>query len=317
MQLNELRQSIVDKKLNNYYMFVGEEVKIMDTYIQQIVKTFDLEPIRIDNLNSIYSKLTSGNLAGKKKCYIISNDEDFVKGENEKVWDRVKDMNFQCVVIMTYYSLDKRTKFYKFHNEKSLMTQFDVLSSEVLKKYITKEIDLSSNYCEELIGICKGNCSRILLEVDKIKCLAQAQDTTANCAYNTLIEEGVINVPTEDLIFPLIDAITLGNSALSYTIWDKIKKVENSMAVLSLLYNNFRNVLSVQLAGNVQGICEFTGLTPFQVKLAKERMGVFNKEQLVSIIKAVRKVEKGIKIGWIEEPMAIKYVLTQIFNEVK
>lgn len=315
MQLTELRQNIVDKKLNNYYMFVGEEIMIMDTYIKQIVNTFDLEPVRADSLSSVYSKLTTNNLTGKKKCYIISNDDEFIKAE--KVWDRIQDLNLQCVIILIYYSLDKRTRFFKFHNEKELMTEFATLSNDILTKYIHKEIDLSPNYCDELIGICEGNCNRILLEVDKIKCLANAQDTTDNSAYNTLIEEGVIYVPANDLLFPFIDAVTRCNQVLSYTLWTKIKKVENSMAILSLLYNNFRNILSVQLAGNVKGICEFTGLTPFQVKLAKEKAGIFNKEELIHIIKLIRKVEKGIKIGWIEEPMAIKYLLTQIFQEVK
>jgi DNA polymerase III delta subunit len=306
----------MDKELNDYYMFVGNEIKVMDTYIKQIVDTFDLEAIRVDNLGSVFSKLTSNNLAGKKKCYIISNDEDFAKTENEKVWDKMKDLNFQSVVIMIYNTIDKRTRFYKYHNERDLMTEFEALSSEVLKKYITKEIDLSSDYCEELIGICAGNLNKILLEVDKIKCLSDSTNTGANKAYNQLIEEGVIHVPAKDLLFPFIDAVTLGNSILSYTIWDKIKKVESSMAVLSLLYGNFRNILSVQLAGNAPGICEFTGLTPFQVKLAKDKLGIFTKEELINIIKTVRKVEKGIKIGWIDETIAIRYLLTQIFKEV-
>lgn len=315
MELAELRTSIVNKDLKNYYMFVGEEVKIMDTYIQQIVSTFNLEPIRAESLNAVYSKLTSNTFGNKMPCYIISNDDEFIKAD--KVWERMFDLKMKCVVIMLYYKLDKRTTFYKLHNDNGLITEFNVLPSEMLIKYIQKEVDLSQNYCEELIGICKGNLSKILLEVDKIKCLAKAKDVTCNNAYVTLIQEGVIFVPATDLLFPFIDAITLCNPQLSYTIWNKIKKVENSMAVLSLLYGNFRNILSVQLAGNVNGICEFTGLTPFQVKLAKEKLGIFSKEELVSIIKTVRKAEKGIKTGLIEEPIAVKYVLTQIFKGAK
>jgi DNA polymerase III delta subunit len=316
MQLAELRKTIIDKELNNYYMFVGNEIKVMDTYIKQIVDTFNLEPIRVDSLATVFSKLTSNNLTDKQKCYIISNDDDFLKAENEKVWDKMKDLNFKCVVIMIYNTMDKRTKFFKYHNDRDLMTEFEPLASEVLIKYITKEIDLTKDYCEELIGICAGNLNKILLEVNKIKCLSDSCDISANKAYNQLIEEQVIYVPAKDLLFPFIDAVCMGNVQLSYTIWNKIKGVENSMAILSLLYSNFRNTLSLQLAGNVKGVCELTGLTPFQIQLAKPRLGIFTKEELINIIKTVRKVEKGIKTGWIDETIAIKYVLTQIFKEV-
>lgn len=312
MQLAELKHNIVNNKLDNFYLFAGPEIKIMDTYIKMICKTFDLEIVRADSLSSIYSKLNSKSLINKRRCYVVSSDEDYIK--EEKIWDKLFDLKGENVLIMTYYNLDKRTRFYKYHID--YLTDFEKLPKDVLLKYIQKDIQLSTNLAEELIGICDGDYSRILLEIDKIKCYSEAASVTHNNAYSKLIDEGVIYVPVKDLLFPFIDAVTLGNANLSYTIWEKIRKVENSMAILSLLYNNFRSILIVQLAGNVKGICEYTGLTPWQVKLAKEKMGIFNKQELLNILHEIRFTEKGIKIGQVEEPVAIDYVLTCIFKEV-
>lgn len=60
------------------------------------------------------------------------------------------------------------------------------------------------------------------------------------------------------------------------------------------------------------GITERTGLTAWQVKLAKEKGNHYSIGELVNAMKIIRSSEKGIKTGMIEQEVAIDYILVNI-----
>ena len=84
------------------------------------------------------------------------------------------------------------------------------------------------------------------------------------------------------------------------------------MAILANLYNSTKHLLQVQTCPGAN-VIEVTGLTPFQVKLAKGRVGYNSVETLVRLLRLVRSVEKGIKIGEIDESIAVASILTKLW----
>ena len=87
---------------------------------------------------------------------------------------------------------------------------------------------------------------------------------------------------------------------------------ENPLGIISLLYTNFRSMLLVQSAGKGADITKRTGLTPWQVKLAKEKGVHYNIGELVRAIRIIRETEKGIKTGAIEQTMSLDYILANV-----
>ncbi len=311
--LAELQQELKDKKLRAFYIFTGEEVAIRDIFVRKIVDAFGLELVPGSSLADISDRLKINPLLGGQKCYIIRNDETYQKGESnwrDAVWD--SEVRNEHIVIMLYSNIDKRLKFYKHHQE--AVIEFNTLSEQVLIKYILKEVNISEQHCLKLIELCESNYNRILFETNKIKMLANSQGLSHDVAFNRILEEGLIYTPVGDILFKFTDAVCLRDYMTSYKYWDKLKANESGMKVISILYNNIKSIVALQYAGKVDKICDFTGLTPWQVKLAKEKVGIFENEELIYILKMLRWCEKGIKTGLIEENIVVDYALAEIFS---
>jgi DNA polymerase III delta subunit len=194
-----------------------------------------------------------------------------------------------------------------------MVTEFQKLSPEVLAKYIKREIGLDINKAVKFAELCDCNYSRILLECDKVKHLAQANNINIDQAYDIAIRENLIYTSPKDVIFELIDAICKRQPERSYNLLEELTAInENPLGAISLLYTNFRSMLLVQSAGAGADITKRTGLTGWQVKLAKEKGVNYSVGELVTAIRMIRETEKGIKTGMIEQVMALDYILANV-----
>ena len=95
---------------------------------------------------------------------------------------------------------------------------------------------------------------------------------------------------------------------------EKIKKTEDGSAIklMSVLYNSFRQVLMVQSTPYNERTEEILGLTKGQIYVTSQRLNRYNLFELVDIVKLLRKLEKGIKVGLVEEKYAMDYLLGMI-----
>ena len=130
--------------------------------------------------------------------------------------------------------------------------------------------------------------------------------------FEKLVDEGVIYVPPADAIFDLVDAILKRQINRVYDLLYQSYAVgEANMVILSVLYNNAKQVLQVQ-ACDSSDICKTTGLTQFQVKCAKERLDYYSIGELVDMLRLIQKIQKGIITGEIDDYMAVEYLLVNI-----
>jgi DNA polymerase III delta subunit len=319
MNLKQLKTDIKNNCIQSFYFFIGEEVAIRDIFIDDIAKAAEAKIVRAESVESIKKRVQGSSLFNVKTCYVITDDKEFVKEEkNWEDWESGK-LQGNNIVILVYNGIDKRGKLYKhftqenFVYETGTLVDFTRLSADILMKYVAKEVTLSEQYALKLITLCENDYSKILMETNKISSLANATNTTDEASFARILAEGLIYQPVGDIIFNFTDAVCAKNASLSYDLWNKLQATEPAVKVLSILYNNFRNMLSLQLAGNVKNICEFTGLKPFQIGVVKSKLGIFTNEQLIETLKLIRWTEKGIKIGDIEEPLAVNYIMTKIF----
>jgi DNA polymerase III delta subunit len=311
MQLHELKEQLVKKTLQPLYIFTGEEIAIMNIYIDKIAKIAGSKAKRVDSVGSIFGKLQNQSFMNKPSCYVIRDDKDYLA--QEKIWDSLNNGLVQGnnIIILVYSNLDKRSKFYKHHAD--MVTEFQKLSPEVLAKYIIREIGLDINKAAKFAELCDCNYNRILLECDKVKHLAQANNINIDQAYDIAIRENLIHTSPKDVIFELIDAVCKRQPERSYNLLEELTAInENPLGAISLLYTNFRSMLLVQSAGAGADITKRTGLTGWQVKLAKEKGVNYSVGELVTAIRMIRETEKGIKTGMIEQVMALDYILANV-----
>ena len=238
MLIQELQKSIIDKDNKHIYFFTGEEIYIRDVYIQHIVDTFSNDlPVRCDTVSQAMEHIQKPRISGSVRVFIVSDDKTYTK--EEKAWQTVNNavINGTDILILTYSSIDKRSKFYKQH--KDIICEFEKLSDELLFKYISKDIDLSDDNINKLISLCGGNYNRIRLEEDKIKQYAECMNYDCNTAFTKLLNCGVIYEEIGDITFKFIDSILYHNmdDILKYKIQAK-KIKEPELLTLSVLFKS-------------------------------------------------------------------------------
>lgn len=313
--LVDLKKSFKSGSFRKLYVFTGPEVAIMDIYIKQLANHLGgADIINLDSMLDVLARCKSRTmLSGARRMFVVRNDKSYLTAE--KVWDAFIQGAAQrdAYVVLVYSNLDKRTKFYKQHDR--CMVMFDELPASTLAKYIQKEVNLSTQDAVYLAEVCDCNYSRILLECDKILALGKARDIEDEEALDILLREGHIYVPPRDAIFDLVDSLCRGLVKTSFEhLQDCIGIGEHPLAILLVLYNNLRSIYVVKMDGGDAGVVERTGLTAFQVKLAKEKMGAYSLEELVRAMRIVRQAEKGIKTGAIDAEIAVPYAMTKILG---
>lgn len=314
MKLHELQQQIISKSLDKLYIFHGEEVGIMDVYLSKLYSIVSADVIRLETVQEAYTKMSQKKLAGGSRCFVVRDDKDFFK--NDKVWNKVFTHvnNSSDYLILIYSSMDKRSKFYKQNADK--LTEFEKLSADMLSKYIIKELPgMSTKDATELAEICECNYNRIMLECDKIKQYASSKLTdNYGACMQKLIQQGIIYQPIGDITFKFTDAILTRNfeDTAEYLRQARLK-AEPDIMVLSILYNGFKQILMVQGLGKDQSEpVKRTGLTAWQVKMAKEKQGHYTIPELVNALKVIRFAEKGIKTGQLDSEVSLEYVIANI-----
>lgn len=165
LTVQELKKLIKENNIPNFLIFTGEEWKVQDIYIKQIANVVGLEAKRIDSVSDIVNTLGSKSLFNQDYLYIVRDDKEFMT--EEKLQKKVIENLSNNMLILELTSVDKRLKILKTY--KTSLVEFEALKSDVLKRYIQKEISLSNKYCEMLMEICDYNYGTILLQIDKIK----------------------------------------------------------------------------------------------------------------------------------------------------
>ena len=312
MEIQELKQRIKENDIPNFMIFAGEEYAIQKIYIQHIAKVKNLTVRYIDSVMDILTELGSQSFLKVNYCYVVLDDKELISNETLQK-ELISRLNTD-ILILTLTSVDKRTKLYKTY--KDSIIEFNALKSEMVKRYIQKEIDLSDNNCDKLIEVCEGNYGRCLLEIDKIKRYADSNPTLIRNIYNNgfeiLLKDGTIYQPPKDAIFDLVKAILQNKPALAFDLLQNCKEVgESSLAILSVLFNSTKQLLQVQNCES-KDIEKTTGLTYWQIRNAKECCGIYSNNNLIYIMKLIQSVERRIKTGEIEESIAVEYVVSNI-----
>ena len=286
----------------------------MKIYIDQISKLLGKQIYRLDTVQAMYERISKNGLVKSSNIYVVQDDKSYFK--NEKLWTKLPKLVKDNTVILVYSKVDKRSKFFK-QNE---YVPFNPLTSEVLSKYIIKNISLSSNHAKELAEVCECSYDRCMNEVYKINSYIGYKKSinepiSPDQAYVTLINDGAIYKPIGDITFDFIDAVMDRNSiARIETLMCQVRdKREPRLLLLSLLYTNFRNLLMCQdITGNNIDYEGVTGLSKFEINAAKRRFGRYSVPELKRALSIIQDLEFGVKTGTVDEDFSIDYFIAQV-----
>ena len=310
MNITDVKTDIKNKAIKPYYIFAGEEIEIQRIYVEKIAQVLGYRVIRPECIADVWDSIITPTLFDTPAVYVVRDDKDLM--QDDVLQNQIAQNNLNGnIIIHLLTTLDKRTKYYKSNSNKIVL--FERLTTDLLIKYCQREITLNKRNCERLIVICENDYSRLLLEIDKIKSFMRVfPEKDCNTVFEQFVKEGTIAVPPQDAIFDLVDAILKRQINKVFDLLEQCYAVgEANMVILSVLYNNAKQVLQVQ-ACESQDIAKSTGLTAWQVKCAKDKDGYYSNGELVNILRTVQKIQKGIITGQIEDELSVNYLLVNI-----
>ena len=313
MELVDLMKRIGNNDIPHFLIFFGEEQKIIDIYIQNIVQSVEGKKVVVDNVSQAIKDNGKKSLDKSIKVYVVTEDTAFLT--KEESWENVRKSMHKNYLILRYHSLDKRSAFVK-KNQQNIV-EFSYLSNDVLQQYIYRDLpDLSEKNASKLISYCNNDYGRILLEVDKIKhyheyiaCFTNGM--SIDDCFDELDRQGLFYKEIGDITFELTNAVLGGYPEKAMQKLDEAKrKGEPVMTIACILYSGFRNLLAYQgLGKNKQGAMERTGMTKGELYGCTKNVGGYNVEEVKRNMLFCQKVESGIKMGTIDEDIALEYLV--------
>lgn len=313
MELVDLMKCISSKNIPHFLILFGEEQTILNIYLTHILEATNTKRISTDSVAYVMQNINKKSLDKSIKLYVVQDDMAFSKAEDS--WQTVRNTSNKDYIILRYHSLDKRSAFVK-KNQQNIV-EFSRLSADVLQTYISKDLpDLSEKNASKLVEYCNYDYGRILMEIDKIK---QWQEHYTNkegtpktdSVFKLLDKQGLFHKEIGDITFDLTNAVLGGYSETAIQKLDEAKrKGEPAMMIVSILYNGFRNLLAYQgLGSNKQGAMERTGMTKGELYGCTKNVGGYSITEVKRNMLKCQEVEAGIKMGTIDEDIALEYVV--------
>ena len=312
MDISVLKQEILDKKYRNYYIFTGEELALQDIYINKIKEISGMEIMRVDSVASIFQRLTAKSLIKREPViFVIRNDEDWYKAESS--WSKLKDKDMKGNILILLYSIGTKTSaFCKYHED--IITDFGLIGSSLLKNRLQAITKMPDAYCEDIVKMCGSNYGRMKHELYKLQKFKEIHNCGWDHAYIEAKNCNLIHEDIGDIIFEFTGAIENRNIKKAYNLWPKMKYTgDGTMRVISVLYNSFRQILMVQSTPPKDRTEKVLGMTNGQIYITAQKCNKYNIYEVVNIVKTLRYLEKGIKIGTVAEEFAMDYLMGTIW----
>ncbi len=305
MEIADVKQQIKTGEFDKVYIFYGTEHTVMKIYLNMMATKGNMKLSYVDSLMDLVTGVKTKSLVPERHLYVVLDDKDYLT--NEKMQAKFKGLK-DDVVVLYYTSADKRLKFWK--NNKDRAVEFGRLEDRILIKYIKNDAPmLSDEQCMTLIDACEGDYGRILLELDKVRCYSTSEAITGQGALDSLLEQRQIYFQPKDAIFDFVAAVLERSPYKAYRLLQDCKAVgESNLALVSVLYNNFKTLLQVQSGKSWKEL----GLNGFAVKNVSPFKNNYSNGEIVKAMKLLREIEVGIKTGKVPDDLSIEYFLVQV-----
>lgn len=306
MNLMDLKSDIVGKNIKNFYIFVGDEIGIINIYLEQIAKVKSLYIIRDETVADVWGKVSvRGMFASEPAIYVVRGDKDFQK--QEQYWDNLIGGIKDSVLILLYDKIDSRLKFGKHFKDN--IVQFDKLDKPILEKYIMQKLpNIKRENAGLLVDVCGGSYDIAMLECDKIL----TYGGEVNRTFTKLLKDGAIYQSQETDVFQFVDAVCNRDVDRTFLLARRLlEDGASSINMLGTLYTSLKAILLIQCCSG-SNIAEITGLDNGTIFYNRKRTGKYSNGELVHAVRLISEVVANIKSGYMDDVYATDFVLTSI-----
>lgn len=290
----DLMSDIRANKLKPFYIFIGEEIGLMNVYLGQIKPNV----IRESSILTTLPSLTQRSLIDSNRVYAVRDDKDFLSTESR--WKRLEDIRYGTLIIM-YTKVDGRSKFLK-QFEDNVVT-FDRMTSSQLLNHFAKSVNFPTPLLEQIIELCERDYSRISNELDKLNRVSLPTEE----AVNTIVHRDV-----EFQIFEAVDSVIRYEPVKAFEYVEILLATqENVLGFLTLLYNQFS--AAARILGSSDAKESTVNIKQFTINKIKSNFN-YSLDSAFQGMTIIGDIIEGVKSGLYTDTNAVQICLLKIFE---
>ncbi|MBO5892107.1 MAG: DNA polymerase III subunit delta [Oscillospiraceae bacterium] len=338
LALQQLKADLRAKSVNRLYFFCGEEVFLLQHYLQQMKK------LLIDELTESfnYHRLNNENFTVQLFADAVENLP--MMAENTMVWveevdlfklpesDRTKvaevlsDIPDYCTVVFTYettpWSPDKRMKkLWEAIQSSGQIVEFAKQSQRDLIAWVTRHFAsqgkrIKTDLCAYLIDITGGTMTALRSEIVKI------------CAYSGAdeIKKSDIDAVTEPVldaaVFQMTNLLSQGSYSTALQKLQLLLKMQQEpIAILGAVSGQFRQISAARIlldqGKGVSDLMKLTGMRDYPAQKAMEAARYCRAEFCAKAAQLIAETDYKMKTSFDEKERLLEILILQLAQEAR
>ena len=336
MVLQGLKAAIKEKMPARLYIFHGEEVFLLNHYLQQLKKilvdnlTESFNFHRLNNENFDIQTLIDGveNLPMMAETTMVQIDDiDLFKlneADRNRVAELLSDIPEYCTVVFTYETVawkpDKRQKkLWSVLDENAAIVEFAKqeqrdLIAWVTRHFLAEKKRISTDLCAYLIEMTGGTMTALSSEIKKI------------CAYSGAEEicrsdiDAVVEPVMDAVVFQMTDLLGQGEYARALEKLQQLLKMQQEpIAILGAIGGHFRRISTARtLLDNGKQAGELAGLYSMGDYAARKTMDTarrFRPEFCKAAAELIMETDYRMKTSFDEQERLLEMLLLRLAQE--
>lgn len=292
--LMDLMSDIRSNKLKPFYIFIGEEIGLMNVYLGHIKPNV----IRESSVLTTLPSLTQRSLIASNRVYAVRDDKDFLSTESR--WKRLEDIRYGTLILM-YTKIDGRSKFLK-QFEDNVIT-FDRMTSPQLVNHFAKSVTFPIPLLEQIIELCDRDYSRISNELDKLNRVSLPTETAVN---------EIVHRDVEFQVFEAVDSVIRYEPVKAFEYLEILLATQdNVLGFLTLLYNQFS--AAARILGSSDAKESTVNIKQFTINKIKSNFN-YSLDSAFQGMTIIGDIIEGIKSGLYTDTIAVQICLLKIFE---
>ena len=301
--MQELKESIEGGTFQPTTMIIVSEDKFIPLlYIHEISKNFDYSISYIDSLNELLNINDDifGGVDEPTSDLVIFNTE-LVDFSDELLYNKNN-------IIVIANKIDKASK--KFYD--GMIIEVPKLDDWQVKDMVYSFASgVNTKSLDWLIHNCNGDVNRLYQESIKLSIFNEQE---RNNVFEEMVEDGAFNDLSSNTIFNFTNAILKKDINSLRAIYEEIENIDiNDFGLLTILYNNFLNVINIQLG--INPTAESLGMKPGQFNAIRHNCGYYSNSQLVGIFKMLTDMDRKIKMGEFPTNIMRDYLILSVLSQ--
>lgn len=295
MELKELKKHILNNTLDSHTLvFEDENGFLSKEYIDAIKSNRKNSFTLIDNLDVARSKDSIFDIDSTLyiyKCDILDND----------ISDIPENLIISCKKV------DKKIR----DNISKFIVHFDKPLDWQIEDYCkVKAAGVSEEDLKWLISVCNNDIFRIDNELNKITIF---NEKLRKNKFKEFVNDFVFSDLSSYNVFSISNALITRDINSIKSIYKEIDNIDvNAIGLVTILYNNFKNIINIQLG--VNPTAQSLDMNPKQFAALKYRINHYSKNDLISIFNMLTSIDYRLKTGQIPAENIVDYVILKILS---